>query len=164
MGMRHALNLRESGLGSVAGVYDPDPARRQAARDAGLNACESLEALLKVPADCALVTTPNDTHERLCCRLLHSGRHVLVEKPAAMTCGELAGIYRAADDAGRVFTVHQNRRWDRDYVAIRRVIDENMLGRLTRMESRVHGSRGIPAGWRRDSARGGGMLYDWART
>ena len=161
MGVRHAMNLRESGLGEVAGVYDPNPQSRLAAREAGLSVCDSLDALLEVPADCAVVATPNDTHHRLACQLLRSGRHVMVEKPAAMSCEALAGIYAVADAAKRIFTVHQNRRWDQDFVSIRRVIDDNLLGRLTRMESRIHGSRGIPAGWRRQRSHGGGMLYDW---
>jgi len=161
MGVRHAMNLRESGLGSVAGVYDPDPQRRLAAREAGLDACDSLDALLEVEADCALVTTPNDLHRSMACRLLRSGRHVMVEKPAAMNCAELAGIYDAADASQRLFTVHQNRRWDQDFAIMRRVIDESLLGRLTRLESRIHGSRGVPAGWRRERCHGGGMLFDW---
>ena len=161
MGVRHAMNLCQSGLGEVAGVYDPDPQKRLAAREAGLKVCDSLDALLEVRADCAVVATPNDTHSRLACQLLRSGRHVLVEKPAAMSCDALAEIYAVADAAKRVFTIHQNRRWDQDFASIRRVIDENLLGRLTRLESRVHGSRGLPAGWRRQRIHGGGMLYDW---
>jgi len=161
MGVRHAMNLRESGMGEVAGVYDPDPRRRRAAREDGLNVLDSFDALLEVRADCAVVATPNDTHVRLACRLLRSGRHVLVEKPAAMNCEALTEIYAAADAADRIIAIHQNRRWDRDFVSMRRVIDENLLGRLTRLESRVYGSRGIPAGWRRERGRGGGMLYDW---
>lgn len=161
MGVRHAMNLRESGLGTIVGVYDPDPGRSLAAREAGFDVYESLDALLEVRADCAVVTAPNDLHRSLACRLLRSGRHVLVEKPAAMSCAELAEIYDAADAAGRLVTVNQNRRWDQDFVSIHRVIDENLLGGLTRLESRIHGSRGIPVGWRREKAHGGGMLYDW---
>lgn len=161
MGVRHAQELRESGLGGVAAVYDADPLRRQVAAGAGFAVCDSLGALLDVPAECALVTTPNDTHTALACALLGSGRRVLVEKPAAMSADGLRRMYEAAGAAGKTLCVNQNRRWDRDFIGLRRVIDGGMLGRLTRLESRVQGSRGLPVGWRREKARGGGLLYDW---
>ena len=58
-------------------------------------------------------------------------------------------------------TVHQNRRWDEDYLTIKRIYDEGRLGRVFKIESRVHGSRGIPSDWRNQKAYGGGMVLDW---
>ena len=48
------------------------------------------------------------------------------------------------DETGKVFSVHQNRRWDEDFLVMKQIYNENMLGRVFNIESRVHGSRGVP--------------------
>jgi predicted dehydrogenase len=67
----------------------------------------------------------------------------------------------ASVKAGKVFTVHQNRRWDEDYLVIKKIYDKKLLGEIFRIESRVHGSRGIPGDWRGLPEHGGGMVLDW---
>ncbi|MDE6399043.1 MAG: gfo/Idh/MocA family oxidoreductase, partial [Clostridiales bacterium] len=62
---------------------------------------------------------------------------------------------------GVVFTVHQNRRWDDDYIAARQIADSGVLGKITRIDSFVCGANGIPGGWRKIAAQGGGMMLDW---
>ena len=58
-------------------------------------------------------------------------------------------------------TVHQNRRWDEDFLAVKNLYDHGWMGTPFRIESRVHGSRGIPGDWRQKPERGGGMVLDW---
>jgi scyllo-inositol 2-dehydrogenase (NADP+) len=67
----------------------------------------------------------------------------------------------AARRAGRVFSVHQNRRWDEDCRIVRKVLAEGTIGKPFSIESRVQGSRGIPGDWRCVKEAGGGMLLDW---
>ena len=67
----------------------------------------------------------------------------------------------AAKRAGKLFTVHQNRRWDEDWRTVKYMYDHNTLGKTFRIESRVHGSRGIPGDWRNQKECGGGMVLDW---
>ena len=67
----------------------------------------------------------------------------------------------AAEKYGKLFTVHQNRRWDEDYLTVRKICESGRLSGVFRIESRVHGSRGIPGGWREEKAHGGGMILDW---
>jgi predicted dehydrogenase len=57
--------------------------------------------------------------------------------------------------------VHQNRRWDEDYLTAKKIYQEKILGEVFRIESRVHGSRGIPGDWRGLPEHGGGMVLDW---
>ena len=161
MGSWHADHIRESGIAAVTGVYDIDPARRQAARAKGYETYDTLEAALAADADMVVIATPNDTHPALAKAALGAGRHVLMEKPAALTADELEQMYAAADAAGRQLSIHQNRRWDVDFQAVRRVLREDLVGEVFNLESRVQGSRGIPSSWRRERARGGGMVYDW---
>lgn len=59
---------------------------------------------------------------------LRAGKNVVCEKPVAMNAAELEEIIAAAKEAGRVFSVHQNRRWDRDYRMVRRLLEEKTLG------------------------------------
>ena len=57
--------------------------------------------------------------------------------------------------------VHQNRRWDVDFLAMKQIHDSGELGKVLNIESRIHGSRGIPSDWRGIREHGGGMLFDW---
>ena len=65
------------------------------------------------------------------------------------------------DQRGAFFTVHQNRRFDVDYLAMKQIHDSGEIGEVINLESRIHGSRGIPSDWRGEKEHGGGMLYDW---
>ena len=57
--------------------------------------------------------------------------------------------------------MHQNRRWDEDILVMKQIYNENMLGRVFNIESRVHGSRGVPGDWRNTWLQGSGMILDW---
>jgi len=67
----------------------------------------------------------------------------------------------AADKNGVKFMVHQNRRWDSDYLTAKAIYDSKQIGNIYHIESRISGSNGIPKDWRCTKASGGGMLYDW---
>ena len=67
----------------------------------------------------------------------------------------------AANRTGKIFTTHQNRRWDTDFLMMKQVYDSGDLGEVFSIESRVQGSHGIPGDWRKEKAHGGGMLLDW---
>lgn len=161
IGERHASHVRNSGLGEVAGIYDVNADRKAAAGGQGFPVFSNFEHLLEADADMAIVASPNELHSAQTCALLRAGKHVIVEKPAALTEKELRGMFACAGEAGRLLTVHQNRRWDSDFCAVRRIMEEKLIGDVFSLESRVHGSRGIPGLWRREASHGGGMLYDW---
>ena len=67
----------------------------------------------------------------------------------------------AAERNGKIFTVHQNRRWDEDYLMVKKLYEENTMGKVFRIEHRVQGSRGVPGDWRNQKEHGGGMVLDW---
>jgi predicted dehydrogenase len=147
---------------SAAGSYDIARDRQQFARDHGLRAYDSLEELLGDPAvDIVVVAVPNDLHKPMVLKALEAGKHVVCEKPAALNSRELGEMIGASEKAGRIFAVHQNRRWDEDYLTAKKIYDEKILGETFRIESRVHGSRGIPGDWRALPEHGGGMVLDW---
>ena len=67
----------------------------------------------------------------------------------------------AAGRNGKIFTVHQNRRWDKDFRIVKKILDSGELGKVYSIQSRLHGSGGVMFGWRGEKKHGGGMLYDW---
>ena len=83
------------------------------------------------------------------------------EKPVALSQEELEEMIAASKKYGKLFTVHQNRRWDPDFKCVQKILADNELGKVFRIESRVQGSRGIPGDWRNQKAHGGGMVLDW---
>ena len=146
----------------IKGVYDIKPERLEAARERGLIAYNSREELLSdQDIDIVLVATTNDTHAEICIDALKHGKHVLCEKPVTISSDELLKVMEAAKECGKVFTVDQNRRVNKDYVLMRRVLESGKIGTTYVIESRVEGSRGMPEGWRCNRSQGGGMMLDW---
>ncbi len=145
---------------TVKGIYDIDPKRGTYAGEVGLFVYESLDQVLEdEDIDLVLCATPNDVHKEVVTAALKAGKHVVCEKPAAICSGDFEEMM-AAQGKGRLF-VHQNRRWDEDYLTIRNIVKQDMLGPVFKIESRVHGSRGIPGDWRGRKEQGGGMILDW---
>ncbi len=161
-GAWHTRQILSSDVASLAGVYDTDAAKNAAAAANGIYAYPSAEALIADEAvQAVVVATPNDSHKELVIRCLTAGKHVICEKPAEMSVAAFDEMAAAAEASSRVFTIHQNRRWDVDFLAMKKIVDSNQIGELIHIESRVHGSRGIPSDWRGTKAQGGGMILDW---
>ena len=163
MGSWHHDSIAEKVPGiDVIGAYDVRPEALEKAASKGLRTYATLEELL-ADADIDLVTvaTPNNFHKDLVIRCLESGKHVVCEKPVAMNAAELTAMMEASERTGRLFSIHQNRRWDKDYAIIKKLVQENTLGKPYFIESRVQGSGGGMHGWRGHKINGGGMLYDW---
>lgn len=163
MGRWHKTGICKTPRVILDGVYDINPARMDAALEDGITtAYPSYEALLADPSvDIVVVATPNNFHMPLACQALEAGKAVVCEKPVTMTSEELQTIMDTADRTGSLFTVHQNRRADADFCAVRETVDAGLLGNVFEIVSSVTGSRGIPEGWRQYAVAGGGMMLDW---
>ncbi len=146
----------------LKGIYDIDPKRQETARNYGLYIYSSAEEIYSDPdIDIVLVAVPNDLHKAYCIEALRHGKNVLCEKPVTMNSKDLEDIMAVAKETGMVFTVDQNRRVNKDFVLMKRSVEAGLLGDVYVIESRVEGSRGVPAGWRTTKAQGGGMMLDW---
>lgn len=157
--VQHALN---SDVVELLGIYDILPEKRALAESRGIRAYGSYEEVLADPqVELVTVAIPNDQHEEVCTRALEAGKHVICEKPVMMDVESLRRVIEVSRRTNRLFTVHQNRRWDVDYLAMKHLQETGELGEFIRIESRIHGSRGIPSDWRGIRQYGGGMLYDW---
>ncbi len=158
----HANHAQNSDVVSLLGIYDTDEKKNELARQKGIHAYSSLDEAISDPkCDIVVVATPNDVHRDIVVKSLLAGRHVICEKPVAMSVDALDEMLDAAKKSGKLFTVHQNRRWDVDFLAMKSIIEEGDIGEVIRIESRIHGSRGIPSDWRCHKQYGGGMMLDW---
>lgn len=111
--------------------------------------------------DLIVVASPNETHRELALAALRAGKHVVVDKPLANTPREAEELMAAAARAGRTLGVFQNRRWDGDFLTVKRLIRDGSLGRVNHYEARFDRHRPqIKAGWREEEKAGSGLLYD----
>lgn len=162
MGGWHSRKIRENKVVELKGIYDIAEKANKKAQDAGIYTYDSFESVLKDPdIDLVTVATPNDVHKEIVIALLNAGKNVICEKPVTMTEKDFWEMADAANKNGCVFTVHQNRRWDSDFLLAKQLYESGEMGSVFCIESRVHGSRGIPGDWRGRKAQGGGMMLDW---
>lgn len=162
MGKWHTEILENVPEIELAGIYDIKEEKRKLAEEAGFHTYETEEAMLADESiDVILVATPNDTHRPIALRAMEAGKNVIVEKPVTLSLKELTELEDMAGKTGQFLTVHQNRRWDEDFLTVREILKDQTMGEIFRIESRVHGSRGIPGDWRKEKAHGGGMVLDW---
>lgn len=161
-GAWHCTQILKSDVATLAGTYDIKENRRAAAKENGIFVYDSNEAIFADSSvDIIVVATPNDVHEDLVVNGLKSGHNVICEKPVALSVAEFDRMVDAARVSGKKLSVHQNRRWDIDFLGVKSVIESKEIGEVIRIESRIHGSRGIPSDWRCEKAPGGGMILDW---
>ena len=162
MGGWHTQQLKTMEEINLLGVYDILPGRNLLAEEKGLHAYSSFEEVLNDPqVDLVTVAIPNDQHRDVCIQAMEAGKNVICEKPVALNSRQLQDMIDASKKNGVLFTVHQNRRWDEDFLTMKKIYDEGTLGPVFNIETRVHGSRGIPGDWRNAKVHGGGMVLDW---
>ena len=162
MGSWHVNHALKSDVLELAGIWDIDIKKRDLAKSRDIYAYGSLEELLNDKSvELITIAIPNDVHLEVVLACLNAGKNVICEKPVALSSSDLEMMIDCANKNGKIFTVHQNRRWDVDYLAIQGLTDSGEIGKPIRIESRIHGSRGIPSDWRGTKAQGGGMILDW---
>jgi len=117
------------------------------------------QALSDPSIDVVVVATPNDSHFDLASRALAHGKHIVIDKPFARTSAEARELILRAK--GRVLTVFHNRRWDSDFLTLRRLIDEGVLGDIRYFESHFDRFRPhVSTAWRERSGPATGIWYD----
>ena len=163
----HSPHLAASPGYSLDAVVTRDPGRAAevTARYPGTRVLAGAEEVLAEPEryDLVVVTTPNETHVPLALAAIGQGIPVVVDKPLAATAAAARELLAAAEAAGVPLTVYQNRRWDGDFLTLRRLLDEGALGTVHQLESRFSWWDPTPAaGWKTTTtvADGGGALFD----
>lgn len=152
-------------------VVTRDPERRQQVRrdhpDARLVDDAELLWRSRDALDLVVVATPNRQHVAMARAAVAAGLAVVVDKPLAANAAEGRELVDEAARRGVPLTVFQNRRWDGDFLTVRRLVEQGELGRVTRFESRFERWRpSIKPGWRRapHRARPAAPSTTWAPT
>jgi predicted dehydrogenase len=133
----------ETDYAGVAAVSDPLAAARHPA------------------ADLVVVATPNDSHASLAEAALRAGKHVVVDKPFTVTLSEARHLAALAADLGLVLSVFQNRRWDSDFLGVRRAVAEGAIGEVVELRSEMSRHRPeVRDRWRERPGPGSGLWFD----
>ncbi len=151
----------------VSAVVTGNAERAENARQAyeGVEVFADVDGLLTKPDDIDLVVvaTPNRMHAPTALAAIDAGKAVVIDKPFAVSVGEGESLIAAAAARGVPLSVYQNRRWDGDFLTLRRLLDEGALGEVTRYESRFERWRPVAGtGWRESGSPSdaGGLLFD----
>ena len=109
-----------------------------------------------------IVNTPDIYHFEMAKKALEAGKHVVVEKPVTRVSQEAEELIRLSKEKGVVFSVFQNRRWDGDFLTIKKVLEQGKLGRLIEFESHYDRYRPIitPDTWKEEGDDFGGVLFN----
>jgi predicted dehydrogenase len=109
-----------------------------------------------------VVSTPNETHFSLAKQVLEAGKHVVIDKPFAPTSEEARALGQLAKNKGLLAIPFHNRRWDGDFLTVRKLLRESALGRLVTFESHFDRFRPVPPGgtWKEAGNPAHGMLFD----
>ena len=93
-----------------------------------------------------MVGTPNETHYPLAKQALEAGKHVVVDKPFAATSAEARELMELAQEMGLVLAPFHNRRWDGDFLTVKKLLAGGKLGRLVSFESHFDRFRPVVRG------------------
>lgn len=122
---------------------------------------DPLMAFADPAVDVVVIASPNASHAPLAMAALGEGKHVVVDKPFTVTLQDARDVVAAASRAGRLVSVFQNRRWDADFLTVRRLVESGALGRIAEYHSHFDRFRPLVQDrWRERDAPGGGLWYD----
>ncbi len=161
MGKWHAKNAPRAGVEVVA-VCDINEDRWKDAEELGYLLYKSADELLADEnVNTVILTVPNHLHKDMAIKAARAGKNVIAEKPVALNVAELDEMEAVCKEQDVLFTVHQNRRWDRDMLIVKKAYDDGMLGKIFTIESKLHSGNGYMHEWHLYKKYGGGMIYDW---
>jgi len=136
----------------------------EAAKDyPAVTVARSMEELLAIPElSLVVVTTPPSTHFELARQCLEAGKHVVIDKPITPTGEQARQLIELARARKLVLSAYQNRRWDGDFLTLKKLIEDGDLGRLVALESRFerYHSGLRPKVWQEKNLPGNGLVHD----
>ncbi len=123
---------------------------------------DALDIFSDPEIDLAVLAVPNKFHYELAMEALRQDKHVIVEKPFTVTSAEADKLIEEAEKRNKILSVYQNRRFDSDFLTVRRVLKNGKLGRLVEYEAHYDRFRNSlrPSTWKEEGTPGTGLLYD----
>jgi predicted dehydrogenase len=112
--------------------------------------------------DLIVVATQNVLHFPMVKEILLAGKNVVVEKPFTPTSKEAKELIEVAKSSGKKIFIYQNRRWDGDFMTIKKILNDGILGDIQEYEAHFDRYKPelTPGKWRDEDKPGGGILYD----
>jgi predicted dehydrogenase len=155
----HAPLLASAANCDFRGVVTTSPDRRKQVEDElpGRNTYASLAELAEDGVDAVAISTPAPTHTSLVEEALRLGLATVCDKPFALDADSARAAVELSEQLGIPLSVYQNRRWDSDFLTVRKLIEDGELGAVTRFESRFERYEPDPG----PPAAGGGTLLDF---
>jgi predicted dehydrogenase len=163
MGWHHARYIEATPGLVLRGICEvaPDRLAKALGEHPAARPYTSYRAVLDDPdVDGVVIVTPHNTHAPMAIEAMNAGKHTITDKAMCLSVAEARAMMEARDRSGVLLSVFHNRRWDGDFMTVRRILGEFQLGRLYHLQSCVT-DWGQPGGWRRDRGAMGGWLFDW---
>ncbi|RYG67782.1 Gfo/Idh/MocA family oxidoreductase [bacterium] len=164
MGRQHLQQMKAAGMTPIA-VSEVDPSRLAVASEdfPGIETYATVDEMLeKSGVDLVVLITPHNTHAPLALKCLNAGRHVISEKPLAITTEEVDSMIAAAQASDVMLSAYHNRHWDgRILQAVELVKEQKVIGDVVRIECHMGGYSKPGDWWRTSRSISGGILYDW---
>jgi len=131
--------------------------------DGSIHRYTDIDQLLQQEKDiqCVVIASPNKFHKEQVIKSAQAGKHIICEKPIAMSVADLDEMQQVAQENKVILTAHQNRRFDKDYQTVKSVYDQGLLGETFLIKSTLYGYNGNMHDWHVWKSEGGGMMFDW---
>jgi scyllo-inositol 2-dehydrogenase (NADP+) len=156
----HTPLMLDAGLRIVAAVTAQHTALQSTLPNA--RAVDTMEQLLNIqPLDIVVIVTPNHLHAAQARLALQAGKHVVIDKPVALTVAEAESLIALSNEVHRSLTVFHNRRWDSDFLTVQKLMNDGTLGTPYQFEACWDRWRPeVIDRWRERDEPGAGILYD----
>ncbi len=151
--VRHIPEYEANPYARPYGFYDVNQARaEEIAEKCGGKAYDSYEEMLADPAiDAVSVCAANSAHAKIAIKALKAGKHVLCEKPMAVTLAECEAMAEAAEETGKILMIDQNQRLAKAHAEAKRMIDEGVIGEIVTFRTTF--GHGGPETWSIDPGK-----------
>lgn len=176
MGSTHLKGLQSVKGAELAAVYASDPLKRSGDLS-GIQGnlggpgekydfstigqyADPLALIADPNVDAVDICTPTNTHKTLAIAALRAGKHVLVEKPMALTGEECDEMIAEADKAGKILMVAQVLRFFPAYTALKKLLDEGNLGKVRSAFFRRRCAAPAWSQWLKEPGKSGGGVFD----
>lgn len=164
IGHEHNLAVQQTPGLELSAVCDVNQDRLGAARTLAPEAqpfTDASEMIESGTLDLVVISTPPNTHFRWAREALVHDLDVVLEKPMALTAEQCDDLMALAQERDKLLVVYQNRRYDADFVTLRRLIAEGTIGDVFHVDTFVGGYSKPCSYWHSDAAVSGGAIFDW---
>ncbi len=164
IGHEHNLAVQNTPGLELTAVCDVNEQRLAAALELAPSAKTFSDATAMLDSgalDLVVISTPPNTHHQWAKEALSRDIDVVLEKPMALTADQCDELMAIADDRGRLLVVYQNRRYDADFVTLRRLLSEGAIGDVFHVDTFVGGYSRPCDYWHSNADVSGGAIFDW---